>query len=34
MTGPWIRLQTACDIAWAQEREDQIGIDRYESQPA
>ncbi|MYA28312.1 MAG: HigA family addiction module antidote protein [Nitrospira sp. SB0672_bin_25] len=33
-TETWIRLQTAYDIARAQERENQIEIERYESQPA
>ncbi len=33
-TETWIRLQAAYDIAWAQEREHQIEIERYEPQPA
>ncbi|MYC26876.1 MAG: HigA family addiction module antidote protein [Nitrospira sp. SB0662_bin_26] len=33
-TETWIRLQTAYDIARAQERENQIEIERYEPQPA
>ena len=33
-TETWIRLQTAYDIARAQEREGQIEIERYEPQPA
>ena len=30
----WIRLQTAYDIVRAQEREDQIEVERYEPHPA
>ncbi len=33
-TETWIRLQITDDIARAQERENQIEIERYESQPA
>ncbi|MCY3822871.1 MAG: hypothetical protein OXG62_03255 [Nitrospinae bacterium] len=30
----WIRLQTAYDIAQAQERKDEIEVERYAPQPA
>ena len=32
-TEAWIRLQAAYDVAQAQEREDEIAVERYEPQP-
>lgn len=32
-TETWIRLQAAYDVAQAQEREDEIEVERYEPQP-